>query len=64
MPIFSPQILRISLGGTSGRLFPSNQMSPLVTMPLLPRSPIAALSSVDFPEPDSPTRPRISPGWS
>ena len=40
------------------------QISPFVTRPSSPRSPMTALMIVLFPLPDSPTIPRISPCFS
>ncbi|MOA35907.1 hypothetical protein D3C78_1573980 [compost metagenome] len=41
------------------RFWPLRWMFPRLGL----RTPASSLSSVDFPEPLGPTRPRVSPGW-
>ena len=64
MPSSLPHRARSSRAGMSTRLRPSYRMSPRVTAPADPRSPIAALISVLFPLPDSPTTPKMRPAPS
>ena len=61
IPISFPWNLRSVLRSQSRRFTPSNRISPLFFMSFLLRSPAIASALIDFPEPDSPTSPTISP---
>ncbi len=59
-PISLPLIFRYSEGFKPTRDLPRNRMSPPRIRPLPGKRPMIARASTDFPEPVSPTIPRIS----
>ena len=62
IPIRLPRSLRFSASSRLSMRRPARRTSPAVISPGGSRSPITALPTVDFPAPDSPTTPRMSPG--
>jgi hypothetical protein len=46
------------------RFLPSKRISPLTMRPFSGRSLSRERAAVVLPQPDSPARPRLSPGWS
>ena len=59
-PSSGPRIDRSSASSSPSRFWPRRTTSPLVAAPS-GRRPMIARPSVDLPDPDSPTRPRVSP---
>ncbi len=57
-----PRTLPISSSESLVRSRPSNRISPASMRPGLSTSPMIEKPTMDLPPPDSPTRPRISPG--
>src|SRR5271165_4968732 len=62
-PISRPRILRISHSEALSKSRPRNRRRPAALPPLQPSSFRMASAMVLFPEPLSPTSPRISPRW-
>ena len=62
MAISFPRISLNFSGLTLLRSCPLNFILPPTTRPLTPKSCITPRATVDFPQPDSPTRPTASPG--
>ena len=61
MPICLPRMARISSSASVSMRWPCNQISPDTRRPGASSRPMMADPVSDFPAPDSPTRPRISP---
>ena len=59
--IFLPRRRRMRSGGRSSIRLPSNRTSPPPMRPGRSSSPMIAVPVSDFPAPDSPTTPSISP---
>ena len=62
MEIAAPRRVRIWSSGSDSSDWPSNSMEP-ETCAVGGRSRSSARDVADFPEPDSPTNPSVSPGW-
>src|SRR5215471_8860778 len=61
MAMPAPRICCSSLSGARTRSRPLNRIRPAVMTPLRPRYRMSDMASVDLPQPDSPTRPTLSP---
>ena len=62
MEMAAPRRVRICDSGSDSSCWPSNMMEP-VTRAVGGSNRSSASDVADFPEPDSPTRPSVSPGW-
>ena len=59
-----PRRSRISLSERPSRSTPSYVAVPSTWLPRLGSNPMSASDVTDLPQPDSPTRPTVCPGWT